>query len=417
MTTIKKVEAYEILDSRGYPTIETKITLSDGSLGIASVPSGASTGQFEARELRDNDLSRFHGKGVLEAISNIHHIIAPAITNEEADLEKIDSIMINLDGTDNKDNLGANAILSVSMALLRALASSAGLEVYQYLLKDNSYHFPLPLMNIINGGKHADSCTDFQEYMIIPQSAQSIHEAIRIGSEVFHSLKEILKEHQYATTVGDEGGFAPSFHSNQEPLDFLVLAIEKAGYKLKEDVAIALDIAASEFYNHQQRIYDLSKSHEGKKTSQEMIAYYEYLIGKYPIISIEDALADDDYEGWTLLTKRLGNKVQLVGDDLFVTNASLLQKGIKMGMGNAILIKPNQIGTISEMIKTIDLAKQHGYKTIMSHRSGETEDTLIADLAVGLNTGQIKAGSLSRSERVAKYNRLMRIERIEKNMY
>ncbi len=417
MTTIKKVEAYEILDSRGYPTIETKITLADGSLGIASVPSGASTGQFEARELRDNDLSRFHGKGVLEAINNIHHIIAPAITNEEADLEKIDSIMINLDGTDNKDNLGANAILSVSMALLRAIASSDGLEVYQYLLKDNLYQFPMPLMNVINGGKHANSCTDFQEYMIIPQCAQSIKEAIRIGSEVFHSLKEILKEHQYATTVGDEGGFAPSFHSNQEPLDFLVLAIKKAGYKVKEDVAIALDIAASEFYNHQQRIYDLSKSQEGKKTSQEMIAYYEYLISKYPIISIEDALADDDYEGWTLLTKRLGNKVQLVGDDLFVTNASLLQKGIKMGMGNAILIKPNQIGTISEMIKTIDLAKQHGYKTIMSHRSGETEDTLIADLAVGLNTGQIKAGSLSRSERVAKYNRLMRIERMEKNMY
>lgn len=417
MITIKKVEAYEILDSRGYPTIETKITLSNGSIGIASVPSGASTGQFEARELRDNDLSRFHGKGVLEAINNIHHIIAPVIENKEANLERIDSLMISIDGTDNKDNLGANAILSISMALLRALAASKDLEVYQYLSKDNHYQFPIPLMNVINGGKHADSLTDFQEYMIVPQGAHSMHEAIRIGSEVFHSLKEILKEHHYATTVGDEGGFAPSFKNNQEPLDFLILAIEKAGYKIKEDVAIALDIAASEFYDHQQRMYDLSKSQEGKKTSQEMINYYEYLISKYPIISIEDALADDDYEGWKLLTKRLGDKVQLVGDDLFVTNVTLLQKGIEMGIGNAILIKPNQIGTISEMINTINLAKQNGYKTIMSHRSGETEDTLIADLAVGLNIGQIKAGSLSRSERVAKYNRLIRIENNEQNRY
>ncbi len=410
MSKIKDVIAREVLDSRGNPTIETEIILTSGARGIAIVPSGASTGSKEALELRDKDEKRYHGQGVLKAIDNIHHHIAPRIIGKEAIQKSIDQIMIDLDGTSNKSLLGANAILSVSMALLKALADEAGCELFEYLHRDHQYVLPIPMMNVINGGRHANSSVDFQEYMIVPVGASSFQEAVRWGSEVFHALKEILKQNHQITAVGDEGGFAPDLANNKEPLDYLVLAIHRAGYRLKDDIAIALDVAASEFYDEEQNLYLLSKSGEGAKTTTEMIDYLEMLVKQYPIISIEDGLSENDYQGWVEMTRRLGDRIQLVGDDLFVTNPRFLKEGIKKKMGNAILIKPNQIGTITETIETIIVAKKAGFKTIMSHRSGESEDTIIADLAVGFSTGQIKTGSLSRSERVAKYNRLMKIE-------
>lgn len=398
MSKITKVKAREILDSRGNPTIEVDLILDDLYLGRASVPSGASTGSREAIELRDND-SRYHGKGVLKAVSNVNTIIKDNIINKEFDQKTLDYFLIKLDGTKNKSNLGANSILGVSMAFLKATALKENKELYEYL---GGNTLPKPMMNILNGGMHADNLLDFQEFMIVPNAA-NIKERVRIGSEVFHSLKKVLKEKGYNTNVGDEGGFAPNLKTNKEALDFILSAIKDAGYEPSKDVNIALDVAASEFYK--DGYYYL----EGKKlTTNDLIKYYQELIDNYPIISIEDPVYENDFEGFSLITKLLN--IQLVGDDLFVTNKKYLQKGIDNKAGNAILIKVNQIGTITETLETISLASKNNYKTIISHRSGETEDTTIADLAVGLNLGQIKTGSLSRTDRTSKYNRLIRIE-------
>ena len=402
---IKEIKAREILDSRGNPTVEVDVTLENGILGRASVPSGASTGVHEALELRDNDSARYLGKGVLKAVNNVNTIIREKIVGMDVENQKeIDYAMISLDGTKGKNNLGANAILGVSLATLKAAALNSGKKLYEYVGSEKL--LPTPMMNILNGGAHADNGLDFQEFMIIP-SRNTIKERVRVGAEVFHNLKKVLKSKGYNTNVGDEGGFAPNLKTNKEALDTIIEAIKLAGYVPGKDVNLALDVAASEFYN--DGIYDI-KGENIKLTASELVEYYKNLVSEYPIISIEDGMAEDDYEGWTLLTTELGSSIQLVGDDLFVTNKELLEKGIELKMANAILLKVNQIGTVTETLETIDLARKNGYKTVISHRSGETEDTYIADLAVGLGLGQIKTGSLSRTDRMCKYNQLIRIE-------
>lgn len=402
---IKEIKAREILDSRGNPTVEVDVTLENGILGRASVPSGASTGVHEALELRDNDSARYLGKGVLKAVNNVNTIIREKIVGMDVENQKeIDYAMISLDGTKGKNNLGANAILGVSLATLKAAALNSGKKLYEYVGSEKL--LPTPMMNILNGGAHADNGLDFQEFMIIP-SRDTIKERVRVGAEVFHNLKKVLKSKGYNTNVGDEGGFAPNLKTNKEALDTIIEAIKLAGYVPGKDVNLALDVAASEFYN--DGIYDI-KGENKKLTASELVEYYKNLVSEYPIISIEDGMAEDDYEGWILLTKELGSNIQLVGDDLFVTNKELLEKGIELKMANAILLKVNQIGTVTETLETIDLARKNGYKTVISHRSGETEDTTIADLSVAVNAGQIKTGSASRTDRMAKYNQLLRIE-------
>lgn len=405
MSKIKDIKAREILDSRGNPTVEVDVLLESGAKGRAAVPSGASTGSKEALELRDNDPKRYQGKGVLKAVNNVNTIIKDALIGLESSHQRqIDETMIKLDGTENKTNLGANATLGVSLAVLKATAKEKNIPLYKYFGDEIS--LPRPMMNILNGGAHADNNLDFQEFMIIP-NAKSFKETLRIGSEVFHTLKKVLKENGFNTGVGDEGGFAPNLNTNEEALDMLMEAIKEAGYTPGKDVNFALDVAASEFY--EDGIYNLKGANK-KLTSNELVDYYQTLIDKYPIISIEDPVDEEDWEGFRKMTEKYGDKIQLVGDDLFVTNIKYLQKGIDNKAGNAILIKLNQIGTFTETLETINLAKENGYKTIISHRSGETEDVTIADLAVALNLGQIKTGSLSRSERTAKYNELLRIE-------
>ena len=405
MSKINDIKAREILDSRGNPTVEVDVLLESGAKGRAAVPSGASTGSKEALELRDNDPKRYQGKGVLKAVNNVNTIIKDALIGLESSHQRqIDETMIKLDGTENKTNLGANATLGVSLAVLKATAKEKNIPLYKYFGDEIS--LPRPMMNILNGGAHADNNLDFQEFMIIP-NAKSFKEILRIGSEVFHTLKKVLKENGFNTGVGDEGGFAPNLNTNEEALDMLMEAIKEAGYTPGKDVNFALDVAASEFY--EDGIYNLKGANK-KLTSNELVDYYQTLIDKYPIISIEDPVDEEDWEGFRKMTEKYGDKIQLVGDDLFVTNIKYLQKGIDNKAGNAILIKLNQIGTFTETLETINLAKENGYKTIISHRSGETEDVTIADLAVALNLGQIKTGSLSRSERTAKYNELLRIE-------
>lgn len=402
MSKIKDVKAREVMDSRGNPTVEVDVYLEDGSMGRAMVPSGASTGIREALELRDKD-ERFMGKGVLKAVNNVNTIIRDKVIGMEATKqEELDNLMIELDGTENKSNLGANAILGVSLANLKAAAISSKMPLYKYVGSGKT--LPRPMMNIINGGAHADNHLDFQEYMIIP-SRDTIKERIRVGAEVFHNLKKVLKDKGYNTNVGDEGGFAPDLKSNEEGFKVIIEAIEKAGYVPGKDVNLGIDVAASEFYQDGYYMVD-----NKKLTTEELINFYIELVEKYPIISIEDPVDENDWDGFKLITEKLGDKIQLVGDDLFVTNIKCLKKGIELHAGNAILLKLNQIGTYTETIKTINLAKEHGYKTIISHRSGETEDTTIADLAVGLDLGQIKTGSMSRTDRMCKYNQLIRIE-------
>ena len=406
--TISQIKAREILDSRGNPTLEVEVRLSDGSSGWAAVPSGASTGKYEAVELRDEDKSRFNGLGVLKAVAKVNEVIAPMIIGVSVrDQVAVDRRLIELDGTDNKSRLGANAILGVSLAVAHATANSSGVPLYRYLGKAGKYTLPVPMMNILNGGKHAANSTDFQEFMVIPASASSFRRSLQMGTEVYQSLKKVLKDKGLNTNVGDEGGFAPSLSSNKQAIEAILSAIEKAGYKPGKDCFIALDPAASEFYDNGK--YVLAK--EGASLgSAEMVNYYVGWVSAYPIISIEDGMAEDDWDGWQLLAKKLGNKIQLVGDDLYTTNVNRLSKGIRLKASNSILIKPNQIGTLTETIAAIQMAKQAGWTTVISHRSGETEDTTIADMAVGLNTGQIKTGAPCRSERTAKYNRLLRIE-------
>lgn len=408
MTEIIEVKAREILDSRGNPTVETDITVACGAVGRSAVPSGASTGTREAIELRDKRSKRFGGKGVATAVKNVLNEIAPAICGmDSADQAALDNFMLNLDGTPNKSKLGANAILSVSMAAARAAAIAHGLPLYRYIGGINARYLPVPMMNIINGGAHAANNLDIQEFMIIPVSAKTITQAVQMGAETFQSLKKILKDRGVSTAVGDEGGFAPDLGSNEEAVKLIIEAIEAAGYAPGLDIGLALDAAASEFYKKGKY---LLKSENKRLTPQKMIDYYETLIDSYPILSIEDGLAEQDWENWELMTDRLGGSVQIVGDDIFVTNPKIFSKGIEEGIANAILIKLNQIGTLTETLDTIEMAKQAGYTTIISHRSGETEDTFIADLVVGVNGGQIKTGSMSRTDRVAKYNQLIRIE-------
>lgn len=410
MPYIIDVLAREIIDSRGNPTVEVEVLTDSGAFGRAAVPSGASTGSREALELRDGDKDRFEGKGVLKAVANVNEIIAPELIGwDVTDQAGIDAMLVALDGTDFKSKLGANATLGASLACLKAAADYYGLPLYQYIGGHNAKVIPVPMMNFINGGSHADSSVDFQEYMMMPVGAKDIRSALRMGSEVFHALKSILKEEGHVTAVGDEGGFAPNLPNNEAPIQYILKAVEKAGYVPGKDVMIALDVAASEFYNAEKGVYELKKSGGGEKTVEEMIAMYEEWVEKYPLISIEDGLAEDDWDGWKVLTERLGNKIQIVGDDLFVTNPKFLQKGIETDTANSILIKINQIGTMTETMDAMELAKRHGYTCVVSHRSGETADTTIADLAVGFNTGQIKTGSISRTDRVAKYNQLMRI--------
>jgi enolase len=409
MGEIVAIKAREILDSRGNPTIEVDVWLDTGYMGRAAVPSGASTGSREALELRDGDPKRYMGKGVLRAVRNVNEEIAPRIIGLNAqDQTSIDRILIALDGTENKSRLGANAILGVSMAVAKAAAEEAGLPLYRYLGGVAANLLPVPFMNVINGGKHADNNLDIQEFMIVPLNAPSFQEALRMGAEVFHSLKKILKSKGLNTAVGDEGGFAPNLASNEEALKVLVEAIEKAGYEPGKDVFLAMDAAASEFYK--DGIYVMNAEKEPKKSSADLVGYYEDLVKRYPIVMIEDGMAESDWEGWKLLTDRLGRSIQLIGDDIFVTNTKIIAKGIQEGIANSVLIKLNQIGTVTETFEAIDMAHKAGYKTLISHRSGETEDTIIADLAVAARTGQIKTGSLSRIDRVAKYNRLLRIE-------
>lgn len=409
MAEIDLISGREILDSRGNPTVEAEVRLRDGSVGRAAVPSGASTGEHEAIELRDGDKRRYMGKGVLQAVENINTVIARELGGREASRQaEIDQRLIELDGTPNKSNLGANAILAVSMAVCRAAARSAALPLYRYLGGISARLLPVPMMNVLNGGVHADNTVDFQEFMIMPVGAETFSSALRMGVETFHSLKKILKEHGYSTSVGDEGGFAPSLKSNVEAIELILEAIETAGYTAGQDIALAIDPAASELF--QDGKYVFFKSDKSKKTSDEMIALYADWVRQYPIISIEDGLAQDDWDGWKKLTKELDDKVQLVGDDIFVTNTERLRQGIDEGVANSILIKLNQIGTVTETMDAIDLARRNGYTSVVSHRSGETEDTFIADFVVGLQTGQIKTGSASRTDRVAKYNQLLRIE-------
>ncbi len=409
MLTIKDIHALEVMDSRGNPTIQASVILSDNTKASAIVPSGASTGKREALELRDNDKTRFLGKGVLRACENVNSVIKHHLIGLEAINQAfVDERLRALDGTPNYANLGANAVLGVSMALARASAKALNLPLYRYLGGANALTLPVPMLNIINGGTHANNSIDFQEYMIMPLGFESFREALRASAEVYHTLKKLLDEKNQLTSVGDEGGFAPNFNNNVEPLEVISQAIEKAGYKLGEEIALALDVASSELVDENFN-YHL-KGENKILDSHELVAYYKKLVAKYPIVSIEDGLSEDDWEGWAFLSKELGHQIQLVGDDLFVTNASLLQKGIEKNIANAILIKPNQIGTISETLETIRLAKHHAYQCVMSHRSGESEDSFIADFAVALNTGEIKTGSTARSERIAKYNRLLEIE-------
>ena len=410
MSVIELVYAREVLDSRGNPTVEVEVALESGAVGRAIVPSGASTGAFEAVELRDGDKGRYIGKGVEKAVANVNEIIAPELEGMDAfDQPAIDALMIELDGTHNKGKLGANAILGVSMAVARAAAEELGLPLFQYIGGVNAKQLPVPMMNILNGGEHADTSVDVQEFMILPVGAKSFREGLRMGAEVFHSLKKVLSERGLACGVGDEGGFAPNLGSNREALELIVEAIEKAGYKPGDDVRLGLDVAATEMYDKETKLYDLK--HEGKKlTAEQMVDLYEEWVNNFPIVTIEDGLDEEDWDGWKVLTDRLGKKVQLVGDDLFVTNTERLERGIEAGVANSILIKVNQIGTITETLDAIEMAKRAGYTAVISHRSGETEDTTIADLAVAVNAGQIKTGAPSRTDRVAKYNQLLRIE-------
>src|SRR6266478_3916832 len=411
ITQIQEIQAREILDSRGNPTVEAEVTLAGGAKGRAAVPSGASTGEHEAVELRDGDQRRYVGKGVLQAVENVNGEIADALANmDAADQRALDQKMIELDSTENKGRLGANAILAVSMAAARASAVAFSLPLYRYLGGAGANTLPTPMMNILNGGAHADNNVDFQEFMVMPVGAKSFSDALRWGVEVFHTLKGVLKKRGYNTAVGDEGGFAPSVKSNVEAIDVVLEAIQQAGYKPGEEIAIALDPAASEFYQDDTGKYVFKKSDKRELSSAEMAAYWEAWVNKYPIVSIEDGLAEDDWTGWAHLTKILGDRIQLVGDDLFVTNTQRLQQGIEQKVANSILIKVNQIGTVSETLEAIELARRFGYTSIISHRSGETEDTFIADLAVGTGAGQIKTGSASRTDRIAKYNQLLRIE-------
>jgi enolase len=411
MTTIVDVRGREILDSRGNPTVEVEVVLESGVIGRAAVPSGASTGEYEAVELRDGDKGRYLGKGVLTAVDNVNEIIADAILDmDAAEQVEIDQTLIELDGTPNKAKLGANAILGVSLACAKAAAECLELPLYRYIGGVRAGVLPVPMMNILNGGAHADNTVDFQEFMIMPHGANSFAEALRMGAETFHSLKAVLKSKGYNTSVGDEGGFAPNLKTNEETLEIILEAIEKAGYKPGEQISIALDVAASELFNTEKGLYVFKKSSKAEKTSEEMVKIYEDLVAKYPIISIEDGLDENDWAGWKLMTDVLGGKIQIVGDDLFVTNIEKLARGIKEGVANSILIKLNQIGTLTETIDAIDMARRAGYTSVVSHRSGETEDTTLADLAVALNTGQIKTGSASRTDRIAKYNQLLRIE-------
>ncbi len=411
MSTIQSIHARQILDSRGNPTVEVDVRTENGFLGRAAVPSGASTGTHEAVELRDDDASVYVGKGVLKAVQNVNELVAPELAGASVfEQSLIDKVMLELDGTPNKGKLGANAILGVSLAVAKAAAQEAGLPLYRYIGGVNANTLPVPMMNILNGGSHADNSIDFQEFMVMPANAPSFSEALRMGTEIFHTLKKVLKSKGLSTNVGDEGGFAPNITSNEEAIQTILQAIEKAGYRPGEDVWIAMDAASSEFYNPETKQYHFKKSSGDKLTSQEMANYWADWCNKYPILSIEDGMAEDDWEGWKMHTDLLKNKIQLVGDDLFVTNVTRLTQGIEQGIANAVLVKVNQIGSLTETIDTVSLAKRNSYKNIMSHRSGETEDATIADLAVALNTGQIKTGSASRSDRMAKYNQLLRIE-------
>lgn len=411
MPYIVDVYAREVMDSRGNPTIEVEVSTESGAFGRAIVPSGASTGEREALELRDDDKTRFLGKGVLKAVDNVNDIISEALLGMDVTLQnEIDALMIELDGTPDKSRLGANAILGVSMACARAAADFYGMPLYKYLGGFNAKELPVPMMNVINGGAHSDAKIDFQEYMIMPIGATSVKEAIRMGAEIFHALKKVLKGRGHVTSVGDEGGFAPNLANNEEPLEVIVEAIKAAGYVPGKDIALAMDVAASEFFDVEKKVYVFKKSTGEIKTSEEMIDYYENLLNKYPIVSIEDGLGERDWDGWKLMTDRLGKRIQIVGDDLFVTNPTILKEGIDKGIANSILIKVNQIGTLSETFDAMEMAKRNGYTTVVSHRSGESEDTTIADIAVAFNAGQIKTGSMSRTDRIAKYNQLIRIE-------
>ncbi len=411
MDTISNIKARQVLDSRGNPTVEAEVYLENGGFGRAIVPSGASTGVHEALELRDKDESRYNGKGVLKAVWNVNSKICDVLVGNTADPRTVDQLMLELDGTENKSSLGANAILAVSLANAKANANARKIPFYKYVAQlagtEDEMSIPMPMMNVMNGGEHASWATDFQEYMIIPRGAENIADAVRMGAEVFHALKKVLAERDYPTTVGDEGGYAPKVRDgNNEPLECIKLAVEKAGLRFGDDIAIAMDIASSEFFDNDHYVL---KTNGDWKSADDLINWYTWIIDNYPVISIEDGLAEDDWANWKIMTDRIGDRCQLVGDDLFVTNTKLLARGIKEGVANAILIKPNQIGSLSETIDAVMMAKRAGYKTVMSHRSGETEDVSIAHLAVGLGTGQIKTGSLSRSERIAKYNELIRI--------
>jgi enolase len=411
LTTIEFVTAREILDSRGNPTLEVEVYLTGGAMGRAAVPSGASTGEHEALELRDKDPARYLGKGVTKAVENVTDVIGPEVVGEDSTQQAlVDGIMLDLDGTENKGKLGANAILGVSLATAKAAAEAMELPLFQYIGGVNAKVLPVPMMNVVNGGSHADNNVDLQEFMIVPVGAEAFGEALRIGAEVFHNLKAVLKTKLYSTAVGDEGGFAPDLNSNEEALQVIVEAIEKAGYKPGVDVCLALDPAASEFYDKEKGMYNLEGEGRSGLTSDDMISFYADFIAKYPIVSIEDGLAQDDWDGWAAMTKELGSRIQIVGDDLFVTNTKRLKTGIDSGVANSILIKLNQIGTLTETLEAIEMARAASYTSVISHRSGETEDTTISDLAVATNAGQIKTGSLSRTDRIAKYNQLLRIE-------
>jgi enolase len=410
-TTITKVLARQVFDSRGNPTLEAEVFLEGGARGRAIVPSGASTGEFEAVELRDGDKTKYLGKGVSKAVANVHKVLAPALKGKDAlDQTAVDRLIIGLDGTPNKGKLGANALLGVSLATAVASAEALGLPLYRYLGGTNAKTLPVPLANVINGGAHSDAPIDFQEFMIVPKGAPTFREALRYGSEVFHALKSVLHDRHLTTAVGDEGGFAPKFASTEDALETIAVAVKKAGYKFGKDIFIALDVASSEFYDRAKKQYVFKKSDGRKLSADQLVDFYAQLQKKFPIISIEDGTAESDWDGWKKLTDKLGKTTQLVGDDLFVTNVEFLQKGIDLGVGNSILVKVNQIGTLTETFDAVELAKRAGYTSILSHRSGESEDTTIADIAVALNVGQIKTGSFSRSDRLAKYNRLLRIE-------
>jgi len=410
-TTIVEIRGREVIDSRGNPTVEVDVHLDGGAVGRAAVPSGASTGEHEAVELRDGDKSRYLGKGVLQAVDNVNNRLAPALFGFDAtEQSAIDAAMLAIDGTSTKKEIGANAILGVSLAVAKAAAAQIGLPLYKYLGGPNAKVLPVPMMNIINGGAHSDAPIDFQEFMIVPVGAPTFREAIRYGAEVFHSLKKVLHDRGLSTAVGDEGGFAPNLASAEDALAVIAQAIEKAGYKIGDDIAIALDVASSEFFDAKQNAYVFKKSDKSVKSAEELVAFYADLQKRYPIISIEDGCAENDWDGWKVLTDKLGKTTQLVGDDLFVTNTEFLAKGISLGVANSILVKVNQIGTLTETLDAVELAKENAYTAVLSHRSGETEDSTIADLAVATNCGQIKTGSMSRSDRIAKYNQLLRIE-------